>query len=92
MARNNFNARMLELIEEEEDDDYGILLAMAAVEGEQLAIESCGPHCGGSVPGHSVIDCDRAEGCMGLSSIQKITATIRMLAYGASIDSVDHYV
>ena len=26
---------------------------------------------------------------MGLSSIQKITATMRMLAYGASADSVD---
>ncbi|KAK1559519.1 hypothetical protein Q3G72_015339 [Acer saccharum] len=36
---------MLELIEEE--DDYGILLGMAAVEGERLAIKSRGPRSGG---------------------------------------------
>ncbi|KAK3205529.1 hypothetical protein Dsin_019575 [Dipteronia sinensis] len=62
MARNNFNARMLELIEEEEDDDYGILLGMAAIERERLAIESRGPRHGGSVPSHVVIDRDKIEG------------------------------
>ncbi|KAK3183108.1 hypothetical protein Dsin_030394 [Dipteronia sinensis] len=61
MARNNFNARMLELIEEEDDDDYGILFGMAAVEGEQLAIESRGPRRGRSVPCHATIDRDRAK-------------------------------
>ncbi|KAI9152794.1 hypothetical protein LWI28_001290 [Acer negundo] len=53
---------MLKLIEEEEDDDYGILLGMAAVEGERLAIESRGPRRGGSLPGHAVSVRDRVEG------------------------------
>ncbi|KAK1559391.1 hypothetical protein Q3G72_013939 [Acer saccharum] len=52
---------MLELIEEEEDDDYGILLGIAAVKGEQLAIESRGPCHGGSVSSHAIIDRDKAE-------------------------------
>ncbi|KAK3229402.1 hypothetical protein Dsin_001283 [Dipteronia sinensis] len=80
MARNNFNAWMLKLIEEEEDDDYGILLGMAVIEGEQLAIESRGPRRGGSMSGHVVIIRNRVE------------ATIRMLAFRASSNSVDDYV
>ncbi|KAK4833701.1 hypothetical protein QYF36_009615 [Acer negundo] len=104
MTQNNFNARMLKLIEEEEDDDYGILLGMAAVEGERLAIESRGPRRGGSLPGHAVSVRDRVEvenydpyfvqrmDCSGrtsLSSIQKIIAAMRMLAYRAPTDSMD---
>ncbi|KAK3221482.1 hypothetical protein Dsin_008507 [Dipteronia sinensis] len=65
MARNNFNARMLELVEEDKDDDYGILLGMEAVEGERLSIESRGPCCGGFVPGYAVTDHDRAEAPQG---------------------------
>ena len=53
---------MLQLIEEEKEDDYGILLGMAAIEGERLAIESRGPRRRGIVPGHAVIDRDRVEG------------------------------
>ena len=33
-----------------------------------------------------------AVGIMGLSSLQKMTATIRMLAYGVAVDAVDDYV
>ncbi|KAK4847575.1 hypothetical protein QYF36_003452 [Acer negundo] len=52
---------MLELIEEEEEDDYGILLGIVAVEGERLDIESRGPRHGGSVLDHAVIDRNRAK-------------------------------
>ena len=33
-----------------------------------------------------------AIGCLGLSSLQKITAALRMLAYGFAADYVDEYV
>ncbi|KAK2641160.1 hypothetical protein Ddye_022923 [Dipteronia dyeriana] len=115
------------------------------MEGERLTIKSHGPHNGGSVSGHAIIDRNIAKGrnqlyrdyftempkyslkkflrrfymrrfffiqiqyavenydpyfvqrmdCsgpMGLSSIQKIAATMRMLAYGASRDYVDDHV
>ncbi|KAK3222139.1 hypothetical protein Dsin_009164 [Dipteronia sinensis] len=39
-----------------------ILLGMSIVEGERLDIKNCGPRRGGFVPGHAVIDRDRAEG------------------------------
>ena len=33
-----------------------------------------------------------AAGVLGLSSLQKVTATLRMLAYGVAADQVDEYL
>ncbi|KAF8397075.1 hypothetical protein HHK36_018713 [Tetracentron sinense] len=65
------------------------------------------PKCRGSVPGHIVLNRGREEvkdhdnyfmqkkdglSRLGLSTLQKVTAVFRILAYGASTDSTDEYV
>ncbi|KAJ8772095.1 hypothetical protein K2173_027272 [Erythroxylum novogranatense] len=48
----------------------------------------------GAVEGHDVYFTQRRDGCgkLGLSSLQKVTAAFRMLAYGVSADSTDEYI
>ncbi|XP_019198893.1 PREDICTED: uncharacterized protein LOC109192647 [Ipomoea nil] len=60
---------------------------------------------GGSVPGHRVIHRDRVDdhdnycvqrrdktGRLGLSTLQKVTAAFRILAYGVPADATDEYI
>ncbi|XP_055961572.1 uncharacterized protein LOC126678954 [Mercurialis annua] len=49
----------------------------------QSAVESCDPY---------FVQKRNAAGLLGLSSLQKITAALRMLAYGVAADYVDEYV
>ncbi|XP_020242995.1 uncharacterized protein LOC109821221 [Asparagus officinalis] len=143
MASNLLRA-LLQEEEDDDDDDYATLLAIASLE-EHHSSESQSSRRRGSIPGHAVIQRNRAEGHerhfhdyfsespvypaklfrmrfrlhrslflrilsavethdsyfvqkrddvgkIGLSSLQKVTAAMRMLAYGVSADSVDDYV
>lgn len=140
-----FELAMLHVDEEEDEEAYGQLLGMAAIEDEQQNVNRHTSRHRGSVQGRITIDRGRHEGHnrlfrdyfaehptyppylfrrrfrmrrplflriqraveaydsyfvqkmnaaghLGLSSLQKITASMRMLAYGVSADSVDDYV
>ncbi|XP_020249143.1 uncharacterized protein LOC109826523 [Asparagus officinalis] len=105
MASNLLRA-LLQEEEDDDDDDYATLLAIASLE-EQHSSEGQSSFRRGSIPGHVVIQRNRAKvethdsyfvqkrdaaGKISLSSLQKVSAAMRMLAYRVSAVSVDDYV
>ncbi|XP_028120778.1 uncharacterized protein LOC114318121 [Camellia sinensis] len=94
MARNT----MKMILNDFDGDDELQLITIAAMEEELLNRERCLRRRSGSIEGHAwkhtihILSRNTdAVGIIGLSSLQKMTAAMRMLAYGVA-DSVDDYV
>ncbi|KAK4840199.1 hypothetical protein QYF36_002217 [Acer negundo] len=69
------------------DDDLEMITIAAIARRRQNKSK-----CGGSIDGHTTIWRDQLAGVLGLSSLQKISDAMRMLAYGVADDAVDEYV
>ncbi|XP_017248253.1 uncharacterized protein LOC108219350 [Daucus carota subsp. sativus] len=89
--------------EEEEEEQQTRMRMNAAYLHNQREKENFISYHGGSTMNHRVIDRNREEGHVrlqrtdavgirGMSSLQKVTAALRMLAYGTTADAVDDYV
>ncbi|XP_019157576.1 PREDICTED: uncharacterized protein LOC109154175 [Ipomoea nil] len=59
---------------------------------EIMSIQAINPIHGGPISGHRVIHRDREDGRLGLSTLQKVTAAFRILAYGVAEDATDEYI
>ncbi|KAK3222188.1 hypothetical protein Dsin_009213 [Dipteronia sinensis] len=97
MAANLLRALLQEEEDDDDDDDdYASLLAIATLEEEQHLNKGQSTHRRGSILGHAVIQRYRvqvevydsyfvqrqnATETIGLSSLQKMTTAMRMLAY-----------
>ncbi|KAK0577243.1 hypothetical protein LWI29_030125 [Acer saccharum] len=78
------------LFDDDSDDEFQ-LLAIAVIEEEEgKANEGQTSGRRGSISGHAVIERDKVA--IGLSSLQKILAAFRMLAYRVLANSIDEYV
>ncbi|XP_019190221.1 PREDICTED: putative nuclease HARBI1 [Ipomoea nil] len=59
---------------------------------EIMSTQAINPSHGGSISGHRVIHRDREDGRLGLSTLQKVTAAFRILAYRVAADATDEYI
>ncbi|XP_075640517.1 uncharacterized protein LOC142612290 [Castanea sativa] len=95
MGRNTNYARNILLNDSDFDDDFEIT-ALLALEEERLERERASTSHYGFVPGQEkdeyFVRKRNATGVLGLSSLQKMTAALRMLAYGVAADFTNEYV